>query len=491
MLTMLCKKSLVALLVFSLFLCLLMSACGRKEKGEASVSTSWGDWDVPSGSPDDDITRVSLSVDDTEESENPEVLAENESLVLLDVISVTPTSVAVFGQLTEEAMGAGVNSVRITGSAGMEVQESCADGYFVIPVDLPGASEASFFATAMRGAEQVGESLAFTAPYDPTAESRLDGKNVSVGRDSRLYFSKYLDDFLGTNLYTASQLSKIKSVVASTCNVYASRAGGSEVAIIYVFLPDITTMDPGILREEDVAGKQNLQTRYAQIVTAVSGTKAKVVDMQTVLQAELDSGKTIYDLYRRTDSHPTEYTSFLMYREVMKYLCALDPDVVPRTIDEYTVTEMAVKGGDYVTYRGLDPEVITETVKLLTPTFDYQRAVAKIKLYTDPNNKDYTLFTDINSNDAYTGGAERSTVTTGRTELPNLLIYRDENGIAASLMIADSCDQTLLARAGDFAVSLTDAAQYRDKEERKSVADCIVVFVSESSIPDAFDNCLL
>ena len=448
---------------------------------------------VPNGSPDEDIFRTILSTDgdDGPAETNPEALAENEYLAILDVISITPTNVAVYGQLKSEAAEAGVTSVRITGGVGMEVQESCSNGYFVIPFDLPGTTKANFAATAMCGEKEVGESLTFTAPYDSTAEPRLDGKSVSVGSDSRLYFSKYLDDYLGAKLYTASQVKKIKSVVSSTYAAYANRAGGSEVAIIYVFMPDITTMDPGILREEDVAGKKNLLTRYEQIVTAISGTRAKVVDMQTVLQAELDSGKTIYDLYRQTDSHPTEYTSFLMYREVMKYLCALDPDVVPRTIDEYTVTEMAVKGGDYVTYRDLDPDVITETIKLLKPKFDYQPAVANIKLYNDPENKDYTLFTDINSNDAYIGGAERSLVTTGRTELPNLLIYRDENGIAASLMIADSCDQTLLARAGDFTISLTDAAQYRDKEEKKSVLDCIVVFVSESSIPDAFDSSLL
>lgn len=449
---------------------------------------------VPNGSPDEDIFKTILS---TSEAEGPgvtdsEALAENEYMTIIDVISITPTNVAVFGQLKDEAVSAGVTSVRITGGAGTEVLESCSDDYFVIPFDLPGTSKATFAATAMRGEEEVGDSLTFTAPYDSTAETRLDGKSVSVGSDSRLYFSKYLDDYLSAKLYTASQVSKIKSVVASTYTAYANRAGGSEVGIIYVFLPDITTMDPSILREEDASRKQEgFLTRYEQIVTALSGTRAKVVDMQTVLQAELDNGKTIYDLYRQTDSHPTEYTAFLMYQEVMKHISALDADVVPRTLDEYTISDkITVKGGDYVTYRELDPDVITEKITLMKPMFDYQSAVANIKLYADPENMNYSLFTEINSSDAYTGGAERSLVVTNRTELPNVLIYRDENGIAASLMIADSCDQTLLARAGDYTLSLTDAAQYRDKEEGKSVLDCIVVFISESSIPNAFDGSL-
>ena len=77
-------------------------------------------------------------------------------------------------------------------------------------------------------------------------------------------------------------------------------------------------------------------------------------------------------------------------------------------------------------------------------------------------------------------------VDTDRTELPNVMVYRDENGIGASLLIADSCDVTLLGKVNDFAISLTDAGQYRDKDEGKSMMDYIVVFVSESSIAKAF-----
>lgn len=449
---------------------------------------------VPNGSPDEDIFRNYLSNPSVEVTGDvdDEALAANEYLAILDVISITPTNVAVFGQLTDEAISAGVTSVRVTGAAGTEVQEFCADDYFVIPFDLPGTTKATFAATAMRGEEEVSEPLTFTAPYDSTAETRLDGKSVSVGSDSRLYFSKYLDDYLSAQLYTASQVNKIKSMVVSTYTAYTNRAGGSQVDLIYVFLPDITTLDPSIFREEDASRKQEgLLTRYEQVVSAISGTRVHVVDMQSVLQAELDGGKSIYDLFRQTDSHPTEYTSFLMYQEVMKYISALDEDVEPRTLGDYTIQEgVQVKGGDYVAYRDLDPDVVTETIALLKPKFSYQPAVGDVKLYNDTENDDYSLFMEINSGDEYNGGAERMLITTDRTELPNVLIYRDENAIAASLMVADSCDQTLLARVGDYTISLTDAAQYRDKAEKKNVMDCIVVFVSESNIPNAFDASL-
>ena len=246
-------------------------------------------------------------------------------------------------------------------------------------------------------------------------------------------------------------------------------------------------MAPEIFADKDVAEKDpDLLTRYEQIVTAISGTMANVVDMKTVLQEQLDNGVSIYDLYRRTDSHPTEYAALLMYQEVMKHIANADPDVSIRELDEYKAEKVTALGGDYVKYRDLDPELITEEITLYKPTFSYHSAVKAIKVYNDDKNGDYSLFTTINSGDQYTGGAERVVVDTDRTELPNVMIYRDECGIAASVMIADSCDVTLLGKNGDFAISLTDAGQYRDKDEGKSMMDYIVVFVSESNIANAF-----
>ena len=442
---------------------------------------------VPNEAPDD-RKLVSLNPSEEEVSEpDTEFLAENEYMTINDVVSVTPTNVAVFGRLTEKALDEGVDSVRITGGVDISAHEKCAGDYFIIAVDLPGTTAATFAATAMKGEEEVGDPLTFSAPYDATAEERLDGNSVSVGKDSRLYLTAYLNDYLGKVLYTASQVGEIKSTVASTYKAFLSRAKGNQIDLIYVFLPDLTTMDPSILHEDDLAQKDyDLLTRYQQIVTAVSGTMASVVDMQNVLQAELDAGKDIYELYRQTDSHPTEYTSYLMYREVMKHISALDADATAYTLDDFDLVTKEVKGGNLVSYRELDADQIGETITLLKPKFSYADGVANTRVYMDTENGDYSYYTTINSTDAYTGGAERNVIKTERTNLPNVLIYRDENAIGASLMLANSLDQTVLARCGDFNISLTDAGQYRDKEEGKSIVDFIIVFVSESSMGDAF-----
>ena len=449
---------------------------------------------VPYKAPDD---RVLVDLATKEEGEIQEVskfIAENEYMTINTIVSVSPTNVAISGQLKDKALEAGVDAVMVDNNVNLVVTESCVGDYFIVSIDLPGNTAATFAATAMKGEEAVCEPLTFTVPYDATAEDRLDGNGVSVGSDSRLFFTKYLSDYLSEELYTASQITDIKSSVAATYRAYVERAKGERVAMIYVFLPDITTMDPTILRDEDAAKKDpDLLTRYEQVVSAVSGTMVNVVDMQTILQAELDAGKDIYDLYRRTDSHPTEYASFLMYQEVMKYVTALDSDVVPYTLDDFDLQTIDVKGGDLVFYRELDPEIVTETITVLKPKFSYVDAIKSVKIYKDTINGDYSLNTEIVTTDNIIGGAERYEVNTERTELPNVLIYRDENAIHTSLMLASSFDRVLLGRADQkatnrYAISLTEATQFRDKTEGRAIADFIIVFVSESNIVDAFGD---
>ena len=447
---------------------------------------------VPYKAPDDRVLVSFAPDDDGAILEDSKYIAENEYMTINKIVSVSPTNVAVSGQLKEKALEEGVDSVMIDNNAQLQVQEKCVGNYFIISVDLPGNTAATFAATAMKGDEAVCEPLTFEAPYDATAEDRLDGNGVSVGTDSRLFFTKYLSDYLSEDLYTASQISNIKASVAATYRAYVERAKGERVAMIYVFLPDITTMDPTIMRDEDLAKKDHDKlTRYEQVVNAVGGTMVDVVDMQKVLQAELDAGKDIYDLYRRTDSHPTEYASFLMYQEVMKYITALDSDVVPYTLEDFDLQTVEVKGGDLVSYRGLDPDEITETITILKPKFSYVDAIKSVKIYADTINGDYSLNTQINTTDSITGGAERYEVSTDRSELPNVLIYRDENAIHASLMLASSFDRVLLGRADQkatnrYAISLTEATQFRDKGEGRAIADFIIVFVSEANIVDAF-----
>ena len=464
------KKSLIVLLLFSFCAVTILSSC------------------VPNGTPDDEIFAKLINIS-REESEtvDDDVVASGEYLTIVEVLSITPMKVAVYGTLTDEAVRTGVDAVRVTGGMNTTITQKCVDNYFILSVDLHTPARATFAAVAMKGEEEVGDPLPFSIPYDSTAEDRLDGKSVSVGRDSLLYFSNYLDDYLGKELYTASQVKAIKATVVSRYQAYETRADGSEFGLIYIFVPDVTTVYPSIFLPEDEALKsESLLTRYEQVVNAVSSTKAFVVNYADIVNEGLANGDGIEKYYRLTDSHITEYGSLLLYDRIMAFISEKDPDVIPHTMEEYKEQTIRSQGGDYVRYRGLDPMNITEEIKVYEPSFDMQEGAKKLRVYNDPENGDYTLFTTIDSTDIYTGGAERALITTERTELPNVLVYRDENGILLSRLIAESMDLTLLARNGDYFISMTDANTYRDKVEGKTATDFIIVVVSESSIPNAF-----
>ena len=443
---------------------------------------------VPNGSPDDSIFEKLIDVSREESQvENLDALAENEYLSVIDVVSITPNKVAVYGVLKEAGETAGVDSIRITGTD-VDVTESVKDGYFIIPFTLPRNARCTMMATAMKGETEIIEPLAFQAPYDATAEERLDGKSVSVGSNSQLYFSNYLDDFIGASLYTNSQAKNIKAGVISQYKVYEELADGAQFGLIYVFIPDPTTVDPSIFSDADLDKEKTYLTRYQQVVEELKATKANVIDMAEILGNELENGASMSEFFRVTDSHLTEYASILMYQKVMEIIKAKYPQVEYRTDDDFVPATKTVLGGDYVDYRGLDNEIITEKIKLFTPKKDYGDAAGAITNYNDPINNDYTLFTTIDAKDGKTSAAERYLVNNDNTDLPNALVYRDENALFASKLIADSLGQTMLARSGDYFISMTDAKTYRNKVQGKHVTDFIIVFVSESDIPAAFGN---
>ena len=463
------KKKVVLAVLALMCACVLLCAC------------------VPNGSPDDKIFEKLVEVSGEESQDVEEdVLADGEYLTIVQVVSITPNEVAVYGVLKDAAVKKGVDSVHITGPE-IDATQKTKDGYFIIPVTLPKNTATTMMATAMSGEDEVGEALSFQAPYDATAEERLDGKSVSVGSDSRLYFSNFLDDYLGLELYTASQAEKIKAGIISQYNVYEEQADGAQFGLIYVFVPDPTTVDPSIFDKGAIEEDKTYLTRYSQVVDAAKLTKANVIDVAELLKDELANGKQMNELFRATDSHLTEYSSILVYQKIMALIQAKYPEVESRTLDDFNAEKKIVQGGDYVLYRGLDPESITEEVTLFSPKQPFGEAAGDLILYNDTVNNDYSLFTVIDAKDGKNSAAERILVNNENTDLPNALIYRGEDAMFASKLIADSLNQTLLARVGDYFISMTDAKTYRNKAQEKRVTDFIIIFVSERDITAAFN----
>ncbi len=416
--------------------------------------------------------------------------------VVKDIVNITPTKIAVSGTCEEGA------TVYISGGA-EDVSTKSKDGYFIIETDILYENNLLDITAQVEGKEmsEIGQ---FIARFNATADTRLDGNSVSVGVDSQLYLDKMLDDASGTNLYTESQLNKIQDYVTDTVtSYYQDRAGSQDVELIYLLIPNVTTIYPEIF-PEGVVGKTNT-TVYDQVLETLSKTRATVVDMRAIYENFRDDeyvAETYGGLYRGTDSSLTDYGAYLAYEQVMNIISQRFPDAAPRTLDEFEWKNVTTLGGNLVNFRELDKSVITEDIVISVPKFDISlgtntansASISSLKKYIDEEDGDYGLFTTISGTDELSGVAERWLIDTKRSEdedglkLPNAIIYRDYSTLTATDIFAERFDKCLIAKSGEHTVNLSASAQYA--ADGKNTVDYIIVAISEENMDTAFEIAL-
>ncbi|MBO5870467.1 MAG: hypothetical protein J6Q89_06930 [Clostridia bacterium] len=406
------------------------------------------------------------------------------------VVNIKPTTVAVYGTCEENA------TVRVKG--GVEDAETVAHGgYYIIEVDI-WDRDTLLRVTAQAEGEEESAVREVIAKKNATADTLLDGNSVSVGVASRLYFDKMVTDLVGDNLYTASELNAIRSYISDTVtSYYNDRAGAQQVELVYVLLPNATSIYPEIL-PESITDKAAASTIYDQINDTLSQTRATVVDMKKIFEeAKKDTElmEKYGGLFRETDSCLTDYGAYLTYREIMNVVAKRFPDAAPRTEEEFDWKATEVLGGNLVGYREIDKNVIKEEVIAATPKFSLdiganapgKSKISSLRKYFDKENGDYTVFTTADAGDNINGIAERWLIEdTGRTDLdlPSALIYRDYSALVLSDILAERFEKCMLNKAGELALNLTIAGQYA--AEGDNVVDYIIVIVSEENLDNAF-----
>lgn len=410
--------------------------------------------------------------------------------VVSGVVNIEPTKVAVYGTCEENA------TIRVEGGA--EVAETKAHGtYYIIEVDIYNRDTLLRITAKADGKENASPERELIARKDATADVLLDGNSVSVGINSRLYFDKFVEDASGKNLYTASELSAIREYVSDTVtSYYNDRAGAQPVELIYVLVPNSTTLDASVFPEGVV--EESNSTVYSQVLETLNQTRATVVDLLSVFKeasADADAIAKYGNIYRETDSSLSDYGAYLAYAEIMNTVAKRFPDAAPKAIDDFTWTSTNIMGGNLVKYRELDKTVITENTILATPNFslDYgtnaagSSKVSSLNKYVDKANGDYNFFTDVNTNDNINGIAERWLIDdTTRTDvdLPSALIYRDYSSLSFSDILSERFGKVLLGKSGELAINLSATAQYAEGDDR--VVDYIIVIVSEENLDTAF-----
>lgn len=424
------------------------------------------------------------------EEDIPTEEGHTDAPTVADIVNIEPTKVAVYGTCEENAI------IRVTG--GVKDAETVAHGkYYIIEVDIFDRSTLLKI-TAQAGEELESAAREVVAKKDATADKLLDGNSVSVGMNSLLYFDKMVTDASGDNLYTASQLNDIRAYIADTVtSYYNDRAGRQEVELIYVLVPNATTLDSSVFPEGVV--KPTNSTVYTQICQTLSQTRATVIDMKSVFEAliaeDAELVKQYGGIFRETDSALSDFGAYITYREIMNRIATRFPDAAPRALDEFKWENKLSLGGNLVNYRGLDNTVITEDVVVATPNFSLDLGtngagsskISSLKKFTDAEGGDYSYFIKNDANDGVNGIAERWLINdTTRTDvdLPSALIYRDYSSLSFADILTERFAKCLLGKSGELAINLSASGQYADDGD--SVVDYIIVIVSEENLDTAF-----
>ncbi len=410
------------------------------------------------------------------------------------VVNLKPTTVAVYGTCEENA------TIRVTGGA--EDAETTAHGtYYIIEVEI-WDRDTLLKVTAQTADEEESLEREVIARKDATADTLLDGNSVSVGLNSRLYFDKMVEDISGTNLYTASQLNDIREYVTDTVtSYYNDRAGGQDVELIYLLIPNVTSVDNGILPEE-VIGKTN-STVYDQIVSTLNQTRATVIDLKPVFEAAMQDEAAIEKygkIYRETDSALTDYGAYIAYRELMNVVATTFPAAAPRTEEEFEWKSVEAKGGNLVGYRELDGDIIKEEIITAIPQFELgygnnaagSSKISSLQKYVNSAEGDYNYFVKSDNADGINGIAERwlidATAREDAADLPSALIYRDYASLSFTDILAERFSKCMLGKMDDLNINLSTAPQYANEDD--AVVDYIIVIVSEENMDTAFNLAL-
>ncbi len=414
--------------------------------------------------------------------------------VVSGIVNIKPTTVAIYGTCEENA------TIYVNGGVA-EASTKAHGTYYVIEVDIHNRDTLLRISAKSDSKTNASPEREVIAYKDATADTLLDGNSVSIGVDSRLYFDKFVEDASGANLYTASELSKIREYVSDTVtSYYNDRAGAQAVEIIYALVPNSTTLDASVF-PEGVVGETN-STIYQQALETLTQTRATVIDLLSVFKeasADTEAIAKYGSIYRETDSALSDYGAYLAYAEIMNTVAKRFPDAAPKTLDDFTWTSTNIMGGNLVKYRGLDKNVITENTVIATPNFSLEYGtngagsskISTLNKFVDKKNGDYNYFTAVDTADGLNGIAERWLIDdTTRTDvdLPSALIYRDYSSLSFSDILAERFGKVLLGKSGELAINLSATAQYAEGDD--NVVDYIIVIVSEENLDTAFSLAL-
>jgi len=283
---------------------------------------------------------------------------------------------------------------------------------------------------------------------------------VVIGRNNELYLVfRELDSYLHKNLFTKSEINKIRSEFTYRKQYLSERGIDYYVALLPTKYSAYPEFLPWYFKPQDTL------SRSEQFINLMHELDIQVIDVKSAILKAKDS--IPQQLYLKTDNHWNELGSFTAYREIMNRISAKHPEVKVLNYSDYTISPMEIKGGNMAII--LNRQKASKDFKyVFTPRFKSMiHTVAECPYPIPPEFEKENYFRGF---------------YTGDTNLPRILIFHDSFGNNLMAPISNSFSRSIF---------VWDKWQYKLNEAivESEKPDIYITLTLESLLQSLADNC--
>ena len=394
--------------------------------------------------------------DETQEIETTPI-KELDEPVLSDTVTATPI---VYGEAfcdtyTYAVYGLCENSSEITYSVDgqNEYSEVFEDGTFFIFTYVRKDSEEISLRAVANGKE---ESETVTLKIDRTLDT--SAKNAVIGKNGHLHIEASLSDFTTRNKFKTGRLHEIKSYLEGYAQSVKTVSPDTEL-IIFIS-PNKATVYPETL-PDDVVKRTNGISRLEQMEELFKDSESVTLLTPRDYLIEKKADGTI--LYNKTDTHWNELGAYYASEYLLNYMSSDFPETKIIPLDSYVIEKKNVAGGDLMNSFGIDLSIGQERPGVFVR--GYKDSVFTFK-------KPYAM------NFLNEGTQDEQSYSTGKEELPTVVMYRDSFSSNMMMYLADSLESIYFRPMWTYGPELDFIEQTKP--------DYVVIEIVERCMTDIF-----
>lgn len=269
--------------------------------------------------------------------------------------------------------------------------------------------------------EIFGEPIEYTAwPVTP-GEGRWP---VVTGGNYQFFLQSALPDYQKTNVDPDEVYSGFETILESRLETMHEYNPDAE--IIYLIVPSAMTVYPELVPED--YERNEGESRLDKITTAIRNAGGTAIDLRPIFNAHKSDDMP---LYRKLDSHWSEYGAYLAYQALFDHISGKYPQAAPRGANEFNWNPGYYNGGDIAYYLAMPQSEVREYACYRSFTFDASEEITSIPRYTSSESLFY--------NDAMTPDI---VINTDRPELPSCMVIRDSYSTQIFDILAERMDRT-------------------------------------------------